>query len=104
MVSATVALDMPERLTMSPASALSTAVRLRPRKASTRETRKRSISAPSRDRACTIWPVLTVPCSMRPVSSRPRNGSAARVVASMAKGSPLRAAWAGGGTWSRMSW
>ena len=71
-VSATVALAMPARLTMSPASAVSIGVRARPRKARIFETRKRSISAPSRASAFSVWPVRTTPVSIRPVSSRPR--------------------------------
>ncbi len=83
---------------MSPASASSTGVRASPRKASTFDTRNRSISRPSRSIALIVWPVRTEPLSIRPVSSRPMNGSAARVVASIENGSPRRASWVGAGT------
>ena len=97
-VSATVALAMPARLTMSPAAASSTGARDSPRNASTLETRNRSISRPSRSTALIVCPVRTEPLSIRPVSSRPMNGSAASVVASIANGSPVRATCAGAGT------
>ena len=80
------------------------AVRARPRKARIFETRKRSISrAVAGERLQRSGRCGRVPLSMRPVSSRPRKGSAASVVASIAKGSPVRASCAGGGTWSRIS-
>ena len=71
-VSATVACVMPAMATMSPASARSTPVRSRPRKASTFVTRAVSISAPSRLIALMVWFGLTLPEEMRPVSRRPR--------------------------------
>ena len=71
-VSATVAWVMPEMATMSPASARSTAVRSRPRKASTLVTRAVSISEPSRRMALMVWLGLTLPELMRPVRTRPR--------------------------------
>ncbi len=102
MVSATVALPMPARVTMSPATASSMGVWVRPRKASTLEMRNCSTRAPSRPSALTVSPARARPDSTRPVSSRPRNGSAERVVASMRNGSAARASCAGGGTWRRI--
>ncbi len=98
IVSATVAFDMPDRLTMSPASAASIGTRARPRNARIFETRNRSISLPSRASACTVAPAFSVPVSTRPVRSRPRNGSAASVVASIENGSPRWATCFGDGT------
>ena len=60
-VSATVAWVMPAMATMSPASAWSTPVRSRPRKASTFVTRAFSISSPSRLIAFIVWLGLSCP-------------------------------------------
>ena len=57
-VSATVASLMPAMATISPASACSTGVRSRPRKASTFCTRKFSTTSPSRLSAFSGWPGL----------------------------------------------
>jgi hypothetical protein len=72
MVSATLAIDSPAMATMSPASAVSTGSRSRPRKPRILVMRPCSISLPSRDSALTCWLTLKVPERMRPVSSRPR--------------------------------
>ena len=71
-VSATVACVMPAMATMSPASATSTAVRSRPRKASTLVTRAVSIRRPSRLIALMVWLGRMLPEVMRPVRMRPR--------------------------------
>ena len=68
----TVASGRPAMATMSPATASSTAVRSRPRKASTLVTRPCSISLPSRSSTLTVWFGLTEPERMRPVTMRPR--------------------------------
>ena len=72
IVCETVASGRPAMATMSPASASSTAVRSRPRKASTLVTRPSSISLPSRSSTFTGWFGLIEPEVMRPVTMRPR--------------------------------
>ena len=85
---------------MSPASALSSATRSSPRKASTLVTRVCSISLPSRLSDFRTVLGLIAPEWMRPVRMRPRNGSDSSVVTSMRNG--LSASMCGGGTWRRM--
>jgi GTP-binding protein len=97
-VSATVALASPAMATMSPASASSIGWRFSPRKASTLVMRPRSISLPSCDRALIGRPGTALPASMRPVSRRPRNGSASISTDSIWNGSSARATAWGGGT------
>ena len=71
-VSATVPLVRPAMATMSPASASSSGVRSRPRKARILVMRPLSISLPSPLSTLTAWFGLTEPEVMRPVMMRPR--------------------------------
>ena len=97
-VSATVALVMPARVTISPASAKSMGVCCKPRNAKTLDTRNCSIFSPVRDKALIVSPALSVPASTRPVKIRPIKGSADKVVANILKGSLRCANCAGCGT------
>ena len=102
-VSATVALAMPAIVTMSPASATSIGVWVRPRNAmifaDAELLRSRS---PSRESAFSVSPALAVPASTRPVSRRPRKASAPSVVASIWNGSSARVICLGGWTCFRI--
>ena len=91
IVSATVALVIPARVTISPASAASMGCWPKPRKAKILLTRKLSIWVPSRDSALTVSFGFSVPLSTRPVRMRPINGSEPSVVASIRNGAPRSA-------------
>ena len=101
-VSATVALAMPAIVTMSPASATSIGVCVRPRNAMILLMRNCSSRSPSRDSAFSVSPALAVPASTRPVSRRPRKASAPSVVASIWNGSSARVICLGGWTCFRI--
>ena len=97
-VSATVALDMPASVTISPASATSIGLCDRPRNARIFDTRNCSILSPVRLSALIVSPARNVPASTRPVRMRPINGSADKVVASIRNGSERCAICLGSGT------
>ncbi len=101
IVSGTVASVMPAMAMMSPASASSTGTRSRPRNDISLVSRPVSSTEPSARSTFSGIFSLARPCSIRPVSTRPRNGSASRMEATMAKGAS--ALTVGGGTWRRIS-
>ncbi len=72
MVSGTVASARPATAMMSPARASSTGTRSRPRKASSLDSRPLSATVPSGRSTRTGMLTRARPCSMRPVSTRPR--------------------------------
>ena len=86
---------------MSPASALSTAVRARPRKARIFETRKRSISGPSRASAFSVWPGPLPALDAAGQRAGPRRGRRQRRRQHRERLAGPRSC-AGGGTWSRI--
>ena len=97
-VSDTVALDMPAMATISPGSATSIGCRDRPRKASILLARKFSTNSPVRDIALICVLTGRRPDSTRPVSRRPRNGSASNVVANIRNGASPALTICGAGT------
>ena len=99
MVLETVALMSPAMATISPASALSTGTRSRPRKANTLVARPSSTTLPSTSIALIGMLVVSLPLSIRPVRMRPRNGSRSSKVASIRNGP---ASTRGRGTWLTM--
>jgi predicted permease len=79
-VSATVALVRPAMAIRSPASTSSTPTRSSPRKASSLVARASSITSPSRLSALIGMLTRARPVRIRPVSTRPRYGSASSIV------------------------
>ena len=95
IVSATVALLIPARDTISPASAVSIACCFNPLNAKILFTRKFSMSSLLMLIAFKFCPVLSVPDSIRPVRTLPRKLSPPSVVASILNGSLRFEIWLG---------
>ncbi len=85
-VSGMVPFSSPAMAMMSPASAVSTGTRSRPRKLSSLVSRPVSTWLPSARSTFSGMLTRATPCSMRPVRMRPRKLSASRMLAVMAKG------------------